>query len=75
MAMLWLTLVAIAVACEGRPGLQIQDLDEEFYSEVRDLLNKHATHRVSTVVSVTRGDTAPLSQACCGRLRPVTKCV
>jgi hypothetical protein len=47
MAMLWLTLVALAVACQGRPGLQIQDLDEEFYSEVRDLVNGRLTHGVS----------------------------
>ncbi|KDR10480.1 peptidyl-alpha-hydroxyglycine alpha-amidating lyase 2-like [Zootermopsis nevadensis] len=45
MAMLWLMLVGLSVVCQGHPGIQIQDLDDELYTEVRDLLNKHATHR------------------------------
>jgi hypothetical protein len=48
MAMVWLMLVALAVACDCRPGPQIQDLDDEIYSEVRDLLIKHAMHQVSS---------------------------
>jgi len=46
MAMLWMVLVALVSACDGHPGL-IRDLDDEFYSEVRDLLNQHAIHQVS----------------------------
>ncbi|XP_069701014.1 peptidyl-alpha-hydroxyglycine alpha-amidating lyase 2 [Periplaneta americana] len=48
MAMLWLLLAALVVACKGRPGTHVQDLGEEFYSEVRDLLSRHAAHQVST---------------------------
>ena len=46
MAMLWMVLVALVAAGDGHPGL-IRDLDDEFYSEVRDLLNKQAIHQVS----------------------------
>jgi hypothetical protein len=46
MAMLWMVVVALVAACDGHPGL-IGDLDHEFYSEVRDLLSKHAIHQVS----------------------------
>lgn len=52
MAMSWLVLVALVAACEGHPG-QIRDLDDEFYSEVRDLLSKHAIHQVSTADILT----------------------
>ncbi|GFG28803.1 hypothetical protein Cfor_03029 [Coptotermes formosanus] len=41
MAILWMVLVALVVACEGHPG-QIRDFDDEFYSEVRHLLSRHA---------------------------------
>jgi hypothetical protein len=46
MAMLWMVVAALVAACDSHPGL-ISDLDDEFYSEVRDLLNKHAIHQVS----------------------------
>lgn len=46
MAMLWMVIVGLVAACDGHHSL-IRDLDDEFYSEVRDLLNKHAIHQVS----------------------------
>jgi hypothetical protein len=46
MAMLWMVAVALVAACDGHSVL-IRDLDEDFYSEVRDLLNTHAIHQVS----------------------------
>jgi hypothetical protein len=46
MAMLWIVVVALVAACDGHPGL-IRDFDDEFYSEVRDLLNNQAVHQVS----------------------------
>lgn len=49
MAMLWMVVVALVAACDGHPGL-IGDLDDEFYSEVRDLLNKHVILQVSGAV-------------------------
>jgi hypothetical protein len=48
MAMFWMVVVALVAACDGHPGL-IRDLDDEFYSEVRDLLNKHTIHQVSAL--------------------------
>jgi len=46
MAMLWMVVAALVAACDGHPGL-IRDLDDEFYSEVRDLLNQHSIPQVS----------------------------
>ena len=46
MAMLWMVVVALVAACDCHPG-PITDLDDELYSEVRDLVNEHGKHQVS----------------------------